>query len=308
MDENEKLIQKADMVIADITGANGGLLNPKQSDRFIRTLQDQPTILNEVRVVPMNSPSQEVNKIAFGEHILRPAVENTALAEADRAKVGTSKVTLNTKEVIAEVRLPYGVLEDNIERGNLRNTILDLIAERAALDMEDIIIRSDTANGTYTGSLAVLAQFDGVLKQISSHVVDAGTPASITPSIFNDAIKAMPGKYRRNRSQLRFYTSYDLEQDYRLNLSGRATGLGDTILTGNQGINIFAVPMRGIALMPNASSVLLDPRNIMLGIQRAVTIEAEKLISERQWKFVLTARIDVKLQEEDATVKLINLA
>jgi HK97 family phage major capsid protein len=307
MDENEKLIQKADMVIGDITGANGGVLNPEQSDRFIRTLQDQPTVLNEVRVVPMNGPTQEINKIEFGNHILRPAVENTRLGETDRSKVSTSKVNLQTQEVIAEVLLPYGVLEDNIERGNLRDTILDLIAERAALDMEDIIIRGDTANAAFVNDLAVLGQFDGVLKQITSHVVDAGTPASITPSIFNDALKAMPGKYRRNRNQLRFYTSYDLEQDYRLNLTNRDTGLGDSILTGNQGVNIFAVPLRGIALMPTASAMFLNPRNIILGIQRAVTIEAEKLISERQWKFVLTARIDVKLQEEDATVKIINL-
>jgi hypothetical protein len=66
-----------------------------------------------------------------------------------RVKPTVSGVTLTTKEVIAEVQIPYDVLEDNIERGGwtppfrkalggLHQTIIDLIAERAALDLEEL--------------------------------------------------------------------------------------------------------------------------------------------------------------------------
>jgi len=63
-------VLKADFGLADL--ATGGLLNPEQTDRFIRTLIDTPTLLNEVRPVPMNSPKMEVNKILFGSRRVRP--------------------------------------------------------------------------------------------------------------------------------------------------------------------------------------------------------------------------------------------
>lgn len=309
--ENEELIsKKADIVVGDFN-TNGGLLNAEQQNRFIRVLQNTPTILNEVRTVPMNASTMEVNKIQFANHILRPGVENTALDANGRSTTTTSKVTLTTKEAIAEVRIPYGVLEDNIERSALQDTILALIAERVALDIEDCIIRGDTANVGFTGTLAILKHYDGVLKQITSNVVDAGSPTTVVPAIWNDALKAMPAKYRRNKAALRLFVPDDIEQDYRLALSQKATALGDAILTGNQAIPVFGVPMRGVGLMPNtvgnSFGLLIDPRNIILGIQRNITLESDRLISERQLKFVVTMRMDIKLEEETAAVKITNL-
>ena len=143
---NPELIKKADLVLADLT-SNGGILNPEQSDRFLKVLIESPTILKDARTVPMNSPVMKINKIGFGSRILRPAVENTALVSSDRSKPDTTQLTMTTKEVIAEVRIPYGVLEDNIEQGNLENTILNLIAERAALDFEELILLGDIGSG-----------------------------------------------------------------------------------------------------------------------------------------------------------------
>ena len=133
-------LQKGDISVSDLV-SNGGLLNPEQTNKFVRTIIDAPTILNEIRTVQMNSPKLEINKIGFGTRILKPApASGTALAAADRSKPTTSKVTLDTSEVIAEVHVPYDVLEDNIERGNLEDTIMFQIAERTALDLEELLI------------------------------------------------------------------------------------------------------------------------------------------------------------------------
>jgi hypothetical protein len=43
----------------------------------------------------------------------------------------------------AEVHLSDEVLEDNIEQATLQQTILDMIAEAAGRDMEDIVINGD---------------------------------------------------------------------------------------------------------------------------------------------------------------------
>jgi len=301
MDEKD-LIKKADIALGDL--ASGGLLTTEQSNRFIRNLIDQPTILREARTVTMNSPSMELNKIGFGSRILKPANQTAgsrALAIGDRSKPDLGKVTLNTSEVIAEVRLPYEVLEDNIERGNMTNTVLALMAERAALDIEELILLGDTGSGD-----AYLALMDGVLALTTTNTVD-GTDVGVTGQLFNDTIKAMPTQYRRNKNLMRFYNSMDIEQDYRNTVSQRGTDLGDAILTGSNALPVFGVPMRGVALMPDASGLFLNPQNIVVGMQRRIRIESEKLISEREFKIVLTLRLAVELEEETAVVKQTNI-
>lgn len=308
--DHDELVKKVDLALSDLTSA--GLLNPEQNDRFIRTMIDQPTILRDVRTVPMSSPTMKINKIQFGSRILKVAPQsgdgatddgaNTRILDvADRSVVTTSQIELNTKEVMAEVHLHDEVLEDNIERGNLTNTILDLIAERAALDLEEMIITGDGASGD-----PFLALHDGILKRATSNVVDAAG-ASISADLFNDMLKALPTQFRRNRNLMRFYTSMDVEQDYRLALSNRGTPLGDNVLTGTQAVPVFGVPIKGVALMPNANMFFTNPQNIIWGIQRNIRIERDRNIRARTNIIVVTARIALQIEEELAVVKLTNL-
>jgi len=153
MKSNSAILKKADMALAELT-SNGGVLNPEQSNTFIRTALEQPTMLQQARIVVMTGPQKEINKIGFGSRIMKPAVEGTGLILADRSKPLTSKIALNTKEIIAEIRLPYSVVEDNIERGSVNfggsnmsggivDTIVAMIAERAALDLEELALLGD---------------------------------------------------------------------------------------------------------------------------------------------------------------------
>lgn len=308
------LSQKADLALADLT-ANGGLLNPEQNDTFIRNLIDQPTMLRAVRTVPMNTPEMKVNKIGFGSRILHPApggaspyaaddgTNDRYLAAAKRAAPGTSQVTLATKEVMAEVRIPYEVLEDNIERGGMADTVLALIAERAALDLEELIIKGDTALSATDPYLALM---NGVLKRVTSNVVDAAN-TTISPTIFNNLKKAVPTRFRRNLGSMRFFSSMDRESDYRLVVSNRGTDLGDAILTSNAPLPVLGVPLIGAALMPNANLLLTDPQNIIFGVQRNVRIEQDRDIRSREVIIVLTARIALAIEEELAAAKVTNL-
>jgi len=313
--------EKADLALADLS-SNGGLLNTEQNDRFFRKVIDQPTMLREVRTVPMARPSMEINKIGFGSRIMRAATQagganddgshDRHLTEANRASPDLSKVTLNTSEVIAEIRLPYEVIEDNIEGGNLGggmnagsgglvDTILDLIAERAATDFEELLIQGDTSSGD-----AYLALQEGVVKLATSNVVDAAN-APISASLFNKMLKAMPTRYRRNLNTMRFYVPMDHENDYRLLVSSRGSDLGDQILTGRNPLPVFGVPLRGAALMPATNMVFTDPQNVIWGLQRSVRIETDRDIRGREVVIVLTARIAIQIEEEPAVVKLTNL-
>jgi HK97 family phage major capsid protein len=301
--QRDLVYEKADLAVSDLI-TNGGYLNPMQANTFIRMLIDQPTMVNEIRVVPMNAPTMEINKIGFASRILKKApASGTALGASDRSAPSTEKVELSTKEVIAEVHIPYDVLEDNIERGRLEGTIMTLIAERASLDIEELIIDGDTGSGdTY------LALLDGVLKQSVSHVVDySGSPADITKAVFKSGIKTMPNKYMRNRSAMRFYVSPNSEVEYADSLANRETPLGDRKVTGWMPNYAYGVPVTPVALMDDTKYLFTYPKNIILGVQRQIMIETDRDIRARVLIVVLTMRLDLKYEEEDAVVQCLGL-
>lgn len=307
------LSQKADLALSQLT-TNGGLLDAEQNETFIRNLIDQPTMLRAVRTVPMNTPEAKINKIGFGQRILKVAPQGTApyqqdtgannrwLPAADRSAPTTSQISMKTKEVMAEVRIPYEVLEDNIERGGMADTVLALIAERASLDLEELLLLGDTASLD-----PYLALHNGILKRVTSNVVDAGA-AAISATVFNNLKKAIPTRFRRNTGAMRFFSSMDRECDYRLNVAGRGTDLGDAILTSNNPLPVLGVPLVSAALMPNANLLFTDPQNIIFGIQRNVRIEQDRDIRSREIIIVLTARVAIQIEEELACAKVINMA
>lgn len=299
---SEQLSKKADLALSDLA-TNGGLLNTEQANTFIRNVIDQPTIINELRTVAMSSPSREMPKIGIGSRMLKAARQETnrALTQAERTKPETGKITLNTSEVIAELRLPYETLEDNIERGNMEATLLALIAERAALDLEELILRGDTASAD-----PYLALQNGVLKRLTSNIVN-GAGLGITPDLFNNTVKALPQRFRRNKSSMRFYLPGDVEQDYRNDQAKRGTNLGDATLVGDAPLQLFGSRATPVALMPDAQAIYTNPKNILFGIQRNIRIETDKDISAREVIIVLTARVALAIEEEQAAVKIINI-
>ncbi len=303
MPDNKTIVEKADIAVSNLI-SQGGYLNPIQANTFIRMLIDQPTMINAVRTVPMNAPTMEINKIGFASRILQKApASGTALATNKPSKPTTDKVTLSTKEVIAEVLIPYDVLEDNIERGSLEDTIMTLISERAALDLEELLITGDTGSGD-----EYLALCNGILKQATSHIVDySATRPAISKAVFKAAIKAMPNKYMRNRSAMRFYVSPDVETEYADSLANRETPLGDQKVTGWQPNYAYAVPVEAAALMPDTQAIFTYPKNIIFGVQRQIMIETDRDIRARVLIVVLTMRIDIKFEEEDAVVKIFGL-
>lgn len=305
MATNQEIIKKADMALADL--ATAGRLNPEQTDRFIRTVMDQPTLLQSCRTVAMNGPEQKINKIGFGSRILRPGVSSTALAAADRVKPDLGQVVINTKEVIAEVHIPYDVIEDNIERGNIaagaeqgaggiHQTIVDMIGERAALDLEELGIRGDTASADAYLSLA-----DGWLKKASANVVNVG--GGFTKNAIKAAVKATPDKYLRNRAAMLHFVSVDNETEMRDQYAVRETALGDANIQGNLPLYVFGSQVKGVPMMPSANGLFTNPLNLIFGIQRNIQIEYDKDIRARTFIIVLTARVGFELEEVNALTK-----
>ncbi len=317
MSSNSAIIHhKADMTISDL--ASGGQLNPQQSAAFIRKLLTAPTVLNQMRTVVMSSPKRNIDKIGFGSRILMPATSGVAL-DADtsatnrRSKPTTEQVQLSTSEVIAEVRLPYDVIEDNIEQGNInaagantphqpvggtfKDTIMSMIASRAAVDLEELAILGDTGSAD-----DYLALIDGFLVAATSNIVAAGAPISRT--VFKNGIKTMPDKHKTQLATMKNFVSMDNYTEYSDTIASRETAGGDAI-NAQMSPTLWALGTRveGAAVMPAANGLLCNPKNMIFGIQRNISVEVDKDITARVFIIVLTARIDFKYEEEEGVVK-----
>ena len=316
--KNQSDIIKSALGTSDFASA-GGYLNAEQSTRFLRGVIDQPTLLKAARTIIIDGETKKIEKIGFGSRIMRPAVENTALGTEAYAKPTFGKVDISTKEAIAEVRLSYDTLEANIERAELKNTIIQMIQERIALDLEELILQADDESED-----PYLALFNGFLKRASSHVVDAEA-TEVALAHFANLIKAVPAKYIRDAAAWKMYTSRNIDLAWKQSVAARNTVAGDRFLLQGTNASALGFEINPIALMPenltydndtdstpddtaNLGQILFThPQNLIVGFTRKVQIEMDKDISARQHIIVATIKLDAVIEEVDAVGKLINL-
>jgi HK97 family phage major capsid protein len=264
---NRTILEKADLALADLT-AGGGILKPAQAQKSMRLLIKDSVLMKMATVVPMASPKQQISKIKFGSRILRSGAEATAVPVGERVRPDLTSVELDAKLFKAEVRLSDATLEDSIERGELRQTIMEMIAEAISRDMEEVVVSGDIASAD-----PFLATMDGVIKQATSHVVDAAA-AHISKDLLSDMLKTLPSEHLRDKKSMGFLTSVDADLDYRNTLAERATAVGDKFLEGDTPVLHSGVPVQPIPLFPenlgagNDQTVVLlcNPKNIHVGI------------------------------------------
>lgn len=309
MASNQTWIEKADLAVSNLRN-EGGYLVPKQAKEFMELLILESVLLGLVTVIPMAGPTYETSKMGFTGEVLRPGTESTALPLADRVKPELGKVLLETTEYVAEARIPYNVVEDNIANGTFNDYAMRLLAKALSRDLENLLINGDTTNTTSK----LLKSKDGILKQLVSLVVNAGG-VRLTKSVLKTMLQTMPSQYLRAQKNLAFLTSKNAAIDYADSLSNRQTPLGDRALVEAamaeySGYSVIPVPIfpENLGVGTNMTNVVLcDPKNIQFGVQREIRIETDKDISAREYIIVATVRCDTKWAHEPAAVKATNI-
>ena len=305
---NRTLLEKADLALADLV-AGGGYLLPAQAQKFMLLTIKESDFLPLTTVVPMPTPKFSTAGVKMSGRVLRPGHEGAAVADVDRQRPEVSNVELDAQLVKGQVDLNDEVLEDNIERGDFKQTVMTMLAKAVARDMEDIVL-----NGDRTSPDPSLAIIDGVLTQARSHVVDAAA-ARLSRDVCDDMLRALPSEFLRNRKALRFFVSHDAELDYRRSLAARETIAGDKFIETDAPVLHSGVPVTPLALLPenlgpssDQSVVLLcDPKNIQVGIYRQMRIETWRDVEKGVLKIVVTLRFDAKWADERGTVKAIHV-
>lgn len=321
----QEWLEKATFSTTDLQPpSGGGYLSAQQAREFLRVAIESTAISKEARYEDSDSPKFEVPRISFNNRILRRGTEGARLADADRAKPSTGLVTLSTVLLKGEVPITDEVLEDNIERDRLADTVMEMVAEAVGRDLEELFIKGDTARTATEDQY--LDSLDGIIKQLQTGLpaaqrIDAGTITSYD-DLFARVVEAMPPRYRRDYTRLRLYVPVKHRDGYQKALAARGTGIGDQALVSNMATQLAfrGIPVREVPLMSgtdtiNAASVdyskfaiLIDPQNIIIGFQRRVRVEKFRDPREGVTSFVVTVRADVKIADPEAAVLAYNIA
>lgn len=323
-----------------IGASNGGILNAEQSNRFLDYMWDATVLGNEARQVRMRTPEVDLDKISVGERIARKATEGTD--DGVNADATFTKITLNSVKIRLDWELTTEGLEDNIERESLEDHVARLMATQLGNDLEDLAIHGDT--GSADPLLKALEGWREIVLGNASRpndtdaaaIVDAETVdsgAGLTKKVFNAAVKAMERKYLQRRSELRFYTSAGLIQDFLNGLTDRSTALGDAAIFsfspagpgisgagGQTTIRPFGVPLFEVPLLredhagdysgaagSHGELYFTWPRNFIWGQHRDITVYREFKPKKDTIEYTVYTRMGVQVENLDSVVFVKNV-
>ena len=306
----------------------GGLLNPEQSARFLDYMFDATVVGKLARTVRMRADTTEIDRIGVGQKLMKLAAEATDTGA--NASVQFSKISLTTKKLRLDWELSTESLEDNIEGAELEDHIARLMATQAGNDLEDVVLNGDTL---LTGD-ALYKSFDGIVKiaKANGHVVDAAG-AVVSRDVFNNALKALPRKYKQRRPDLRFLSGSNLIQDYLYStaqniqnvnpqdiaasiIRGETAGLGGP--AGFTAPFAFGIPIVEVPLLKEDQAGgeagelrgdvhLTFPNNVVIGIKRDVTVYRFFWPKKDSIEYTMYTRVGTQIEQADAWVVVKNV-
>ena len=276
---NEELIQKAALAVSEIT-ASGGVLLPEQQAAFLRMAQESQKILLEARVEPITKGQKVLDRVGMNGQFLRTGVEDDVSIYTDPAtrlgkesKPNLGKIQLNAFKVTGETAVSWETLQRNVERDGFSDTIMQVMAKRAAFDIEKGALLGDVSNPV--GSGFVGDNENGFMVRVPTGQRIDWAHAAFDRSIFAQLINKVNAKYRNNLDEFRFYVSHGIEMAYRQQLSAKFSTLGDTSSTENFALKAFGVPVVGVNAMPNNDGTGTDegrilfchPKNLIFAVE-----------------------------------------
>ena len=137
---------------------------------------------------------------------------------------------------------------------------------------------------------------------------------------YSKIIKNMPSQYKKGGLGKFVFLNNDLvTADYGIALSSRGTNLGDQNITGPETMRYLKVPIFDVPLMPTdlggagadygtigagefTDNIMVARDNLILAIQRDITIESERSAADQATYIFYSIRFDVKIANVNAIV------
>lgn len=306
------------------TNLPNSVLNRKQADRFIDLVIDHSVLLKNIRTRKVDHAKGEINKLNLGAIVTEGA--NVGLTSVSTRTPSESKVEYDTVKYRSAFDLVTDFVEDNIEGGGIRDTLLNMFSKRIAIDLELAAIEGDsslTTGDAQTDSNNLLGANDGFIKIFDDDVpaankLDANNTAS-SKKLFHDAKRKIPIRFRVAQPDYRWLVSPSVHDKWELDTSSRATDAGDAALFGAVISRPYGIPLFEVPLMPDdltigtvatdGTKIPLTPLdNLIWFIQRDITIEWDRQPRSDSWEVTIHTRCDVEVEDANMVVLVSNVS
>lgn len=304
--------------------ASAGKLNPEQADRFLDYVMNETVLLGMIDGASTNSDTVYLDEIGISRRQLR--VVNEGVSVTPRNAISTARRVLTVKEVSWAEDISRSALEDNIERGQLQNTVTRLLARAFGNDVEDLSLNGDTSlpasitdansdgkddnTGLTANDNEFLRQMDGYIHIAAGdsdvHAVDAGSLTDVK-AVLRAMLRGMPARYRG--MGLTYFLDPDTALAYADMVADRQTGVGDeTLINGFPVLRFYGYRVIGAPYLKHERSdtgrkaILTAPENLVIRFRRNMTFDAKWEPRPRLVEFTLTARFGIQYKKSDLLV------
>lgn len=287
-----QVIERTDGLVLGSFSNNYGVLNEKQAEQFIDWMGDDQVIMKAGDTRKMTQNELTIDTLNIAARQIRLAVEATAPTNWASIAVGQNK--LICKEVILPVAISYDVIEENIEREGFVAHLMKLIAYRFGNDLEDLAVNGNEAFADQQDpDYAFYRVNNGFIKLAKDNCTPYNTQGNDNIfEVVDGMLRVLDKTWRQDLSALRLYCSVNDEQNARVQYAARQTTGADNVL-----LNATPIPVHGVQLVKHknftdGTFLLTRPKNCAIGIRRAITVEEQRIILNRQRLFVVTAKVD----------------
>lgn len=295
---------------------------PRQAaDRFIDLVVDTSVLLKNVRVVKVNHPKGQINRLNL----------------SDISSEGANAVSTPTTYVPAESIIEYNMVKyrsafdltrdfefDNIERFGVRDTLLDMFSKRIRKDNEIALIQSDDTLPTGDGQSKfnnLCGVNNGIRKILLENVPTAqildASGTSVSKDLFYAAKGLIPVDYQVNEPDYRWIMNVAAHDKWVYEFQDRATVGGDASYSGTApgpwGIPILKVPQMPSNFSYSGSAadrtdiILTPPKNLIWFVQREMSIETERRPRMDKDEITMYWRVDFQVENPDLVVYIKNI-
>jgi hypothetical protein len=307
----------------DSSSLPNSIMNRQQANRFIDLVVDESVLIKMSRVVKVNHPKGEINKLDLGDIVTEGAhTTSRATTRTPSERI----VTYDMEKYRSAFDLKTDFMEDNLERAGIRDTLLQMFSKRIAIDTELAAIEGDdsvTTGDGQTDENNLLGVNDGWQKILENAVPAAQQldAAGFAPSkrLYYDMKRLIPSRYRAAKPNYTWVTPSGPADKWALDWSDRETAGGDRALATNQRPGPWGIPMLEVPLMPenlpfgtsgvDGSSIWLTPlKNLIYFIQREITIEFDRQPRQDVWEVTIHFRVDFEVENVDLVILANNVS
>lgn len=301
----------------DTTSLPNSVLNRQQADRFIDLVIDYSVFLKRIRTRRVDHSKGEINKLNLGSIVTEGA---SSTSKATTRLPSESVVPYDMEKYRSAFDIKTDFLEDNIEKADVRDKVLDMFTKRIAIDTEMAAIEGDDSLSTgdaQTDENNLLGVNDG-FRQILLDNVPAGQQidaAGAAPSkaLYYDMRRKIPARFRVARPSYVLVAGSGPVDKWMLDWSDRATEGGDQVLATGLKPGPFGTPLLEVPLMPedltfgtagtDGTDIWLSPLdNFIYFIQRDITIEFERKPRNDAWEATIHFRVDFQVEDPNMVV------